>query len=77
MTAERTPHPRLPARVVDRAEEAADLMRQGTNVVLLTDPNAESVVYPTGGPGRLALMVGRIDDPAAMAAAREMAAELF
>jgi hypothetical protein len=46
-------------------------------VVLVVSPDADAVVYPTGGPGRLALMIGPIDDPAVMAAAREMAEELF
>jgi hypothetical protein len=73
----RAPHPRPPARVVDSLEEAADLVRQGTNVVLVTDRDAAAVRYAAGGPGRLALMVGPIDDPAVMAAALEMAAELF
>ena len=52
-------------------------MRQGTNVVLVIAPNAGAVALPTDGPGRLAVMVGPIDDPAVTAAAREMAAELF
>jgi hypothetical protein len=72
--------PSRPARIVESIEEAADLTRRGTNVVLVVSPDAEDPeagVYPTGGPGRLALMVGRIDDPAVRAAAREMAGELF
>jgi hypothetical protein len=77
VTANRAPEPRPPAPVVHRVQEAADLIRQGTHVVLVTDRDDGTSVYPTGGPGRLALMVGPIDDPAVMAAAREMAAELF
>jgi hypothetical protein len=65
------------ARVVDRVDEADRLTRQGVNVVLVVDPVAGAVVHPTGGPGRLAVMVGRLDDPAVRAAALEMAAELF
>jgi hypothetical protein len=66
-----------PARIVDSREEAAELVRQGTNVVLVLAPNAAEMTRPTDGPGRLAIMVGLIDDPAVMAAALEMAAELF
>lgn len=66
-----------PARIVASIEAAADLLRQGTNVVLVLDPDAGPVVGPPDGPGRLALMLGRVDDPAVMAAAREMLAELF
>lgn len=71
-----------PARVVDSREEAAELVRQGSNVVLVIapnagDPNAGEMTRPTDGSGRLAVMVGLIDDPAVMAAALEMAAELF
>jgi hypothetical protein len=77
VTANRAPHPRRPARVVLDIEEAADLVRQGTNVVLVTDRDTETAEYAAGGPGRLALMVGPIDDLAVIAAAQEMAAELF
>jgi hypothetical protein len=63
--------------VVFSPEEAADLMRRGTNVVLVLDPNAAPAVCPTGGPGRVAVMVGDSADPAVRAAAREMVAELF
>jgi hypothetical protein len=66
-----------PARVVDSREEAAELVRHGTNVVLVIAPNEGAMMHPTEGPGRLAVMVGLIDDPAVMAAALEMAAELF
>ncbi len=66
-----------PARVVDQVGEAADLIRRGVDVVLVTGPNAAAVGYPTEGPGRLALIVGPVDDPAVVEAAREMAAELF
>ena len=69
--------PASPARVVDSRDEAAELVRQGTNVVLVIAPNAGDMTRPTDGPGRLAVMVGLIDDPAVMAAALEMAAELF
>jgi hypothetical protein len=65
------------ARVVDRVDEADRLTRQGVNVVLVVDPVAGAVARPIGGPGRLAVMVGRLDDPAVRAAALEMAAELF
>ncbi len=52
-------------------------MRAGDDVVLVVDPDAGSGGAPDGGPGRLAVMVGRLEDPAVRAAAREMAAELF
>jgi hypothetical protein len=73
---------RPPVRVVDNSEDAADLIQQGMNVVLVVDrdagePNAGEVVRLAGGSGRLAVMVGRSGDPAVMAAALEMAAELF
>ena len=71
------PDPPPSARVVASVEEAAELVQQGVNVVLVLDPGAGAVVGPTGGPGRVALLVGDTDDPAVMAAAREMAAELF
>ena len=77
VTADRARYPGPPARVVDQVDEAADLIRQGINVVLVTDPNTAAVGYPTGGPGRLALMAGPMDDPAVVEAARQMAAELF
>jgi len=66
-----------PARVVDRVEEAVRLVRQGTNVVLVVDPDVGPIPGLAGGPGRLAVMVGRLDDPTVRAAATEMAAELF
>jgi hypothetical protein len=66
-----------PARIVDSCDEAAELVRQGTNVVLVIAPNAGDTTRPTDGPGRLAVMVGLIDDPAVRAAALEMASELF
>lgn len=46
-------------------------------MVLVVDPDAEAVPHPIGGPGRMAVMVGRLDDPAVRAAALEMAGELF
>ncbi len=73
----RGPRPRPPAQVVDRIEEAARLIQHGTNVVLVVDPEAAAVAGFTRGPGRLAVMVGRLDDPGVRAAAVEMAAELF
>lgn len=67
------------AAIVDSAEEATRLLDRGQNVVLLVDPDAAQVVWPAGGrgAGRLAVLVGRPDDPVARAAAAAMAAELF
>jgi hypothetical protein len=70
------PDPIEGAIIVDRVEKAAVLMEQGTNVVLVVDADA-APVRPAAGPGRLAVMVGRLDDPTVRAAAEEMAAELF
>ena len=45
--------PRRPARIVESIEEAADLTRQGTNVVLVVSPDAEDPeagVYPDWRP---------------------------
>jgi hypothetical protein len=64
-------------RIVDRVEEAAELMTQGTDVVLVLDPGVGHITLPSGPPGRLAVLVGRLDEPAVRAAAEEMAAELF
>jgi hypothetical protein len=71
------PDPPVTAVIVDRAEEAAVLMAKGTNVVLVVDAGADPVALPAAGPGRVAVMVGRLDDAAVRAAAEEMAAELF
>ena len=71
------PDPLVTAVIVDGVEEAAVLMATGTNVVLVVDAGADPVTLPTAGPGRLAVMAGRLDDPAVRAAAEEMAAELF
>jgi hypothetical protein len=71
------PDSRPPARIVDRVEAAEHLVRRGINVVLVIDPDAGAAALPTGGPGRVAIMVGRLDDPIVRASAQEMAAELF
>jgi hypothetical protein len=62
---------------VDDAATAADLLVRGVNVVLVVDPDACPVALPEEGPGRLALMMGRLTDPGVRAAAQAMAAELF
>ncbi len=63
--------------IVDRASVAVELARQGTDVVLVVDPDANYVPTESGGSGRVAVLVGRLEDPDARAAAEEMAAELF
>jgi hypothetical protein len=63
--------------VVADAAEAARLVAQGTNVVLIVDADAGPSSTPGRGPGRLAVMVGQADDPEVRAAAELMAAELF
>ncbi len=72
-----SPPPLPPARIVGGVAEAAELISEGTDVVLLLDPDAGPVTLPSGGPGRLAILVGRPDDSAVRAAAEEMVAELF
>jgi hypothetical protein len=63
--------------VVDDVVAAARLIAAGQNVVLVVDPDGDQVAWPSGGPGRLAVLVGSVDDPAVRAAAEVMAAELF
>lgn len=59
--------------VVDDEQAAGEAVRAGRDVVLITagpDP-------ARSGPGRLAVMIGDRRDPAVVAAAQEMDAELF
>ena len=63
--------------IVDRAQVAAELARQGTDVVLVIEPDAGYVPTLGGGPGRVAVLIGRLEDPIVRSAAEEMAAELF
>jgi hypothetical protein len=63
--------------VVDEVKEVGALVRGGVDVVLLVDPAAGHVSLPAGGPGRVAVLIGRLDDEAARSAAAQMAAELF
>jgi hypothetical protein len=63
--------------VVDDVTAAAALVARGVNVVVVVDPDADPVRLPPAGPGRVALMVGRLADPEVRAAAEAMAAELF
>ena len=63
--------------VVDDKEEAARLVAEGHDVVLLVDVDAPPVGPAPAGPGRLAVFVGSPSDPAAWDAARAMAKELF
>jgi hypothetical protein len=68
----------VPARVVvEEVAAVADLLAVGINVVLVTDPDGGQVARPPEGRGRLAVLVGRITDPLVLAAAEEMATELF
>jgi hypothetical protein len=63
--------------VVDDQEEAARLVSEGRNVVLLVDRAATPIGPVPSGPGRLAVFVGSPADPASWDAARAMASELF
>ena len=67
--------------VTDDAAVAMELLARGVDVVLVvaTDSGATPApMNPSGQTrGRLAVMVGDTSDPATMAAAREMDAELF
>jgi hypothetical protein len=63
--------------VVDDVAAVAELLAGGINVVLVLDPGRGEVALPPDGPGRLAVLVGRAADPLVLAAAEEMAAELF
>jgi hypothetical protein len=60
--------------VVDDPAEAIRLVALGQCVVLVVESPPVPIVE---GPGRLAILVGPLDQPATWAAAREMAAELF
>jgi hypothetical protein len=67
--------------VVEDPAVAAALVAAGSRVVLMIDPDSPDqdsprTVWPEG-PGRLAVFLGRPDDPAARSAAAEMAKELF
>jgi len=63
--------------VVDDEEEAARLVGEGHDVVLLVDGETPPVRPVPDGPGRLALFVGSKSDPGAWDAAQAMARELF
>lgn len=63
--------------------EARRVLDRGGDVVVVVAPGdvgeaaAEVVELRAGGPGRLAVMVGDPADPGVLAAAAEMAVELF
>jgi hypothetical protein len=63
--------------VVDDEEEAARLVAEGHDVVLLVDGEAPPVGPVPAGRGRFALFVGSPSDPGAWEGARAMARELF
>jgi hypothetical protein len=63
--------------VVDDVAAAAEFLACGINVVLVMDPGPGRADLPADGPGRLAVLVGPTADPLVLAAAGEMAAELF
>jgi hypothetical protein len=63
--------------IVERVADAAEWLQRGRDVVLLVEPDGGQVVWPAGGPGRMALFVGSLDEPATRAAAATMAGELF
>jgi hypothetical protein len=63
--------------VTDDPEQAAAVVAAGGLAVLVVDDSrAGSLPWPEG-PGRMALLVGREDDPVARAAAASMDRELF
>jgi hypothetical protein len=72
-----TPNQTGGVAIVDRAPVAAALAEQGTDVVLVLDPDAGYVPSQRRGPGRVAVLIGRLEDPVVRSAAEEMAAELF
>jgi hypothetical protein len=63
--------------VVDGVEEALRRARSGRAVVLIVAPHAGPVLVEDAGPGRIAVFVGPLDDPATWDAAEAMATELF
>lgn len=63
--------------VVDDPEQAVSVVAAGGRVVLLVDRAAPGVVRWPDGHGRMAVFVGRPDDPADVAAAAAMDRELF
>lgn len=63
--------------VVDQASAAFRLAQQGASVLLVVDPDDDYVALPATGSGRLAVMVGHLDDVGVRSAAEEMAKELF
>jgi hypothetical protein len=67
----------LAEMVVGDPQEAARLIAEGRSVVLIVEEETTPVAGWGAGPGRLALLVGSLADPAAWAAGRAMAAELF
>ena len=67
--------------VTDDASVAMELLASGVDVVLVITGDSGATPAPMNHSGRtagrLAVMVGDTSDPATMAAAREMDAELF
>jgi len=63
--------------VVDDAEEAATLLRQGLDVVLILSEGDLPVDLRREGPGRVAVLVGDPASPVVRDAARAMYEELF
>lgn len=61
--------------VVDDERAAGEAVRAGRDVVLITAGGTPGPA--ASGPGRLAVMIGDRRDPAVVAAAQEMDAELF
>lgn len=62
--------------VVGNLSQAIELVRSGSNVVLVVPEEIDLGLLPDG-PGRLAVMVGDPGAPATWAAAESMAADLF
>jgi hypothetical protein len=63
--------------VVGQVAAATSLLARGIDVVLVVPPDGDHECLPATGPGRLAVFVGRLEDPAVWEAAEAMAAELF
>ena len=62
--------------VVDEVDAAVEMVASGANVVLVIAEGNDPGPLPEG-PGRLAVMVGDLSDPATRMAAEAMHAELF
>ena len=67
----------VPEVVVDDVEAALGRLAAGESVVLVLEPGSPPIGEVRQGPGRLAVIVGSLSDPAVRDAAAAMDAELF